>query len=226
MIEKIKDIWDEHRNKIIIIGLVIGILVSLFVPTSNAKSENKNEINQYVYSKGESSTPSLSKTTNSNVALDQLIYVDVKGAVLHPGAYKMKANQRIGDVINKAGGLKEDADENQINLAKRIVDQMVIYVPGKGEKRVIDNDLNQTENLNETSATIKNENNNEQTNKVNLNSATIEQLKGLDGIGEKKAQKILDYRQQHGGFKKVDELKNVDGIGDKSYERLATQVCV
>ena len=151
------------------------------------------------------------------------VYVDIKGAVHHPGAYQMAAQQRVGDAVQKAGGYTPEADPNQVNLAQKITDQMVIYIPRRGEKIPIVNSTsgqNSGTTLNPT-ATESNSN-----GKVNLNTATLEQLKGLTGVGEKKAQKIIEYRQQHGQFKSVEELKNVNGFGEKSLATLAEQICV
>ena len=174
--------------------------------TDTDKTENDNSSETRVWSEPEAN-----------------VYVDIKGAVHHPGAYQMAAQQRVGDAVQKAGGYTPEADPNQVNLAQKITDQMVIYIPRRGEKIPIVNSTsgqNSGTTLNPT-ATESNSN-----GKVNLNTATLEQLKGLTGVGEKKAQKIIEYRQQHGQFKSVEELKNVNGFGEKSLATLAEQICV
>ena len=100
---------------------------------------------------------------------------------------------------------------------------MVIYIPRKGEKIPI---VNSTSTMNPGTTPSPTATESNSNGKVNLNTATLEQLKGLTGVGEKKAQKILEYRQQHGQFKSVEELKNVNGFGEKSLATLAEQICV
>nr|WP_321316003.1 helix-hairpin-helix domain-containing protein [uncultured Ligilactobacillus sp.] len=217
--ENIKFIWEEHKNKIIIGLLIVGIVCCLFMPSYKQSDldESKFNFSSTIESNTTSSTVTEQSVSNSD------LYVDIKGAVNHPGAYKMDPNQRVGDVIQKAGGLSKNSDCNRVNLAQKLTDQMVIYVPIKGETIPISNDVSLNSSIQDQS---NNSNASNETNKIKLNTATLEQLKQLNGVGEKKAQKILDYRQQHGGFKAIDALKNVDGIGEKSCQNLASQVCV
>lgn len=225
-LEMFQEIWEKYRIQIIIGILGVGIMACLFLPgIGKADSDNQLEFSKTStnYRKSESFSPETVNST-SVIKSENRIYVDIKGAVCHPGAYQMKADQRIGDVINAAGGYLKDADSDQVNLAQKINDQMVIYIPKKGEKIPIFN-FNSEKNSNENVNSSQNVSTNSG-GKVNLNTATVEQLKGLTGIGEKKAQKIIEYRQEHGQFKSVDELKNVNGFGEKSIATLAEQVCV
>lgn len=211
-------IWDKYRVYFIIGGLLLGILIILFLPETNSKTLKQDKIKNTALISCQSSNHSY-RQNDDRLGESKNIYVDVKGAVHHPGAYQVNSEQRVGSVIQKAGGYTDNADISQVNLARKIKDQMIIYVPQKGEKIPIYND-----NLEDHSMHFSGDSS--QSEKINLNLATIDQLKGLTGIGEKKAQKIIEYRQQHGQFKSVEELKNVNGFGEKSVATIIDQVCV
>lgn len=136
-------------------------------------------------------------------------YVDIKGAVNKPGLYQVTASMRVADVIQLAQGMQPQADAQQINLAAKVTDQQVIYVPAKGEQApAVAPPVVQS------------------TDKVNLNTADVAALQTLSGIGQKKAEKIIDYRQQHGNFKTIDDLKNVSGFGEKTMAKYKDQLTV
>ena len=224
LIESLQEFWEKYRIQIIIGGLMIGILSFLFLPGIGGRPNEQQPMTDIrPMSIRKKKKKSQAGEMKSLTASTGDVYVDIKGAVHHPGAYQMAAQQRVGDAVQKAGGYTPEADPNQVNLAQKITDQMVIYIPRRGEKIPIVNSIsgqNSGTTLNPT-ATESNSN-----GKVNLNTATLEQLKGLTGVGEKKAQKIIEYRQQHGQFKSVEELKNVNGFGEKSLATLAEQICV
>lgn len=161
--------------------------------------------------------------------------IDVKGAVNNPGVYLVDSNLVVNDVINVAGGLREDADTSVINLAKKIVDEMVIIVYTKEEVKnsnVVDTVIKIVEQecvcpnvkndgcLNtEIDNTISNGN-----GLININTATLEQLQEIDGIGESKAKKIIEYREEKGKFTSIEDIMNVDGIGEKLYETIKAYI--
>ncbi|WP_449125693.1 helix-hairpin-helix domain-containing protein [Staphylococcus chromogenes] len=133
--------------------------------------------------------------------------MDVKGAVKKVQPYTMKSNQRVKDVLEKAGILPQ-ADLSQINLAEKLIDQKLIYVPKKGEA---------------TSAqgiTPSLSNQDSQKQPINLNLAQESDLVEVPGIGPSKAQSIIAYRDEKGGFKSVEDLKEIKGIGEKTFEKL------
>lgn len=140
------------------------------------------------------------------------VFVDVKGAVKRAGVYEVASTSRIRDVIEMAGGLTEEADETKVNLAMKVRDEMVIYVPKKGEE---------ISELADTHTTTDGSN-----GKVNINTATAEQLQTLQGIGPAKAAAIIAYREEHGPFQKAEDLLNVSGIGQKSLEKIKEQIVV
>ena len=147
---------------------------------------------------------------------ETMIYVDIKGAVKVPGIYQLKNQQRIWDALALAGGVSEEADTTQVNYSQIVKDQMIIYVPKKGES--VPQSL---ETLQESAPAQQN-----QEEKINLNTATEAELQTISGIGAKKAQEIIRFRDEQGPFKTVEELKNVPGIGEKTVERLKDMLTV
>jgi competence protein ComEA len=127
------------------------------------------------------------------------LFVDVVGAVRRPGLYRVRDGARVADAVARAGGPTPKAQLELVNLAARIADGEQVVVPRRGAPGAV--------------ATGSGAGTGAPTGPVHLNSATLEQLDGLPGVGPVTAQKILDYRTQHGGFGTVDELDAVPGIG-------------
>ncbi len=140
------------------------------------------------------------------------IFVDVKGWVQKPGLYEAKDDDRVFDIIELAGGLLEEADENQINFAEKIHDEMVVYIPKIGE---IFDEVPQG-----TGTQSKKD------EKVNLNKADNTELETLPGIGPAKAAAIIEYREQNGPYQQIEDLKKISGIGPKSFEKLQNLISV
>ncbi|WP_078552754.1 helix-hairpin-helix domain-containing protein [Bacillus alkalicellulosilyticus] len=140
------------------------------------------------------------------------IIVDVKGAVKNPGIYEVSEKHRVYDVIQLAGGLLEQADETKINLAARVQDELVIYVPVIGEEE----SSFETISIGGVQAE----------GKVKINTASVEELQQLPGIGPAKASAIISYREEHGPFKTIEDLQKVSGIGVKSIDKLRDSVVV
>lgn len=155
---------------------------------------------------------------------EEQVIIHIAGQVKNPGIVKIKQGARIADIIEQAGGLAEEADITDINLAYEVEDGQKITIPKKGEHIVetiteesgqISSSLQQT--VPDTKASNK---------KVNINKATVEELQNLDGIGEATAQKIIDYRKANGGFKQIEDLKNVSGIGEAKFEAIKEQITI
>ncbi|WP_050180948.1 helix-hairpin-helix domain-containing protein [Domibacillus robiginosus] len=147
------------------------------------------------------------------------VAIDVKGAVSMPGIYVLSSDQRVNDAINRAGGLTEKADVDAINLAQKVQDEMVVYVPAEGEEvpAVQQPPLSSAPSGNETSS---------DSTAININTADSSLLQELPGIGESKAQAIIDFRETEGAFTAVEDLKEIAGIGDKTFEKLAPLITV
>jgi competence protein ComEA len=138
--------------------------------------------------------------------------VHVAGAVRAPGLYRMRADARVDDAVRRAGGALPRADLTQVNLAAKVEDGRQILVP----RRVSAGSAPAGGTVTATQPGVP----------VNLNTATLEQLDALSGVGPATAQKIIDYRQEHGGFGSVEELGQVPGIGDVRLASLRDQVRV
>jgi competence protein ComEA len=146
------------------------------------------------------------------------VTVHVAGAVRRPGLYRLPAGSRIDDALRRAGGPNRQADLNAVNLATKLEDGRQVLVP---ERVVAAGPAGPSTASAATSAAGA-----APTAPVNLNTATLEQLDTLDGVGPGIAQRILDYRQQHGGFRRVEELGEVPGIGAKRLTALTPQVAL
>ena len=159
-------------------------------------------------------TTVLAEKTEVSTTQETVIFVDIKGEVKNPGVYQMKVGDRVKDALDAAGGLTDEADSQKVNLAKRLEDQMAIVVPKVGEE---------AEEI-PAGATSKEE---AKDGKVNINTATVEELKTLKGVGEKKAGAIIEYRKKNGSFQTKEDLMKVRGIGKKLFEsfqeRIVTQ---
>jgi competence protein ComEA len=142
----------------------------------------------------------------SNESAGAEIMVHITGAVVKPGVVSLKADARLVEAIEKVGGLTENADVNSLNLARKLQDEEKIHVPAVGE-------------VDQTSNSITSQ-------QININTASLEELKNLPGVGDVIAQGIIDYREKNGGFKQLEELKNVNRIGDKIYEGLTDSITI
>lgn len=170
---------------------------------------------------------------------DEELIVHITGAVNQEGVYGLKANSRISDAIEKAGGLTDKADIGLINLAYPLEDGMKIKIPFQGEDRSSTNEslevneekqnqmITKESGVTETGKEEKMSNGKTKTTtKVNLNTATLEQLDSLPGIGPAIAQRIIDYRKQHGKFTEIEQLKEVKGIGVSKFEQVKDYLCI
>ena len=173
------------------------------------------------------------------------VMVDVKGQVNQPGLYQLSCNSRVQDAILASGGALESADTSVLNLSKVLEDEMVIIVYSKEEVESfssIKEEVKKKEEKCENQTIIKNNacvtsekivvednstSSSSNTNtKISLNHATKEELLTLTGIGESKANLIIEYRNQNGGFKTIEEVKNVKGIGDKMFEKIKDNITI
>ncbi len=150
-------------------------------------------------------------TLDPSTPTPALINVYVSGAVNHPDVYTLPLGSLVKDAIAKAGGATADADLDHVNLAVKLSDQMQVYVPRKGEAVA-------TPNSRSGSAAI--------TAPININTATLEELDRLPGIGPSIAQAIIDYRTANGPFKTIEDINNVKGIGDALFAKIKDSITV
>ena len=228
--------FTYRYRKIIIISIVVLILLSgggfylykEFIP------KNKNNKKSLVLGEKKEDTKKVSTKKKENDEEEKLYKVDIKGEVINPGIYSLKVGSRVSDVITLAGGLTDIGDTTVINLSKKITDEMVIIIYSIYEV----NEWKKTKELEETlienckngysignDACISSEiSSNQAGNKVSLNTATKEQLMTLSGIGEAKADSIIKYRDDHGGFTDINELKDINGIGDSIFDKIKENI--
>lgn len=212
IIEKIK----EYKIIVICAGLGLALGGFFLIKPSSQTSVKETNLQAEVaaVSKDSSAEKEVKKEEKEESPEQDLITVDVKGAVKSPGIYDLPVGSRVHDAVQKAGGLTEEADSKSLNLAQKVSDEALVYVPTKGEEAA-----SQQTGSGTPPSTSKDK-------KINLNKASLEELKQVKGLGGKRAQDIIDYRETNGKFKSVDELKKVSGIGAKTIEKLKDYVTV
>lgn len=209
-VQKLKTYWSHYR--LVIVAFLIGGGLStagLYWIMTHTATPPEPEETFFL------ETTVAETTTTTTVATDY--YVDIKGAVHSPGVYQMREGDRIQQLIDRAGGFTEEADQSQINLAQKVADQMVVVVPAIGQATPLPS---------VQGGTSAPANGGTQQGKIHLNTATAEELQTLKGIGQKKAEAIIQYRQEHGSFQSIEELQQVKGIGPKVFEKLKDSVMV
>lgn len=149
---------------------------------------------------------------------DLKIYIT--GLVKAPGVYTMREGDRIEDAIKLAGGTLDGADLSNVNLAEKVKDEEMIKIIKIGEN------VNQNSNTSGTTTNSSNFENKSNGGKININKATKEELDTLPGIGQVTAQRIIDFREQHGGFQKIEDIMNVSRIGPKLFEQIKDKISV
>ena len=203
----------EYKKVLSIIGGVLAVIVIILVGRGMMASSTKEKVMV-------TNAVNTTRVEEITTMMPQNCYVDIKGEVLHPGVYEFSCESRVQEVIKKAGGFTEEADETKINLAQKITDQMQMIVPNlhsKQEGGVTDGNSEKGNSSNTTLSNLKQ-------GTVNINTATLEELQTIKGIGKKKAEAILQYRKEHGAFRTKEDLLQVKGIGKKALEAIESQV--
>ena len=221
------------QKKIIAIILIILVIIAyyyLYLKNSTEEISNQDlEVNN---------TQESNQTNETEKETEETIVVHISGAVNIEGIVELEAGSRIANAIEKAGGVKENADMTDINLAYPLEDGMKIHIPTKEETEANKNNENMIdesyvtsssggvsskEDTNSTQGSSKSTTINE---KVNINTATQEELDTLPSIGPSIASKIIDYREQNGKFNSIEEIKEVSGIGDAKYEKIKDSITI
>ena len=203
----------EYKKVLSIIGGVLAVIVIIFVGRGMMASPTKEKVMV-------TNAVNTTRVEETTTMMPQNCYVDIKGEVLRPGVYEFSCESRIQEVIKKAGGFTEEADETKINLAQKISDQMQIIVPNLHSKQEGGVTEGNSEKGNSSNTTPSNS----KQGTVNINTATLEELQTIKGIGKKKAEAILQYRKEHGAFRTKEDLLQVKGIGKKALEAIESQV--
>lgn len=195
----------KDKGKSLIIILFYLLLFLIFFLIKNRDHSDNQITNQLSLSQNLDANQLAEESKTESKLEGEEIYIHISGSVNYPGLIKMKAGQRLFDAIDLAGGMTEEADIDQINLSLILNDQDKIYIPAKGELASF---------VQGPSSDL-----------VNINTASKEELISLSGIGDKTAEKIINYRQQS-PFSKKEDLMNVPGIGENKYKEIEDKITI
>ena len=227
----------RHKKQIILctFGLVLLLVVASIFIIKNINFEDKEDENIVLNTKKD-----IKKDKEEEDVSDIYYQVDIKGEVINPGIYTVKEGSRVIDVIRLAGDLTEVADTSVLNLSKKVKDEMVIIVYSFNEvesftetkeKEEIEQEacINQNDIIND--ACIEDSSNDTSSSvvisgKISLNTANLDELMMLPGIGEAKAEAIIKYREEVGAFQNIEELKEVSGIGDAIFDQIKESITI
>jgi len=191
-------------------SIILAFVCSLIVIIGGLFYFNQNKTEDYSgVSFSNISNETNNKDEKAEKRHDEKIFVDVKGAVKHPGVFETTKDKRVKDLIEEAGGLLDDADTSTLNLSQRVKDQMVIYVLKHGEK---------PKQISDGGSSSSN------TDVININTANKEQLMKISGVGKTKAEAIISYREKNGDFKKKEDITKVHGIGKATFEKIKDKI--
>lgn len=204
---------DKKIKLLSLIIIIIFLIGFIFYYSKNNEENLKNDDITYIE---ETTTQEKRKEKN---------YIDIKGSVKNPGVYEFKENDRVIDAIKYAGGLIKNANTSNINLSQKLKSEMVIYVYNNNE--IKNNNNISCNTICETNVIeVNNCIDDKKDNLVNINTATMEELMSLTGIGESKAKNIIKYREENGLFKSVEEIKNISGIGDTLFNQIKDNISI
>ena len=218
---------DLKNKKIIGLAIItiIIFIVSIFLYKQKSSNAFKEEYMTEIFEEESNDNMEYTETLEEDTTIineDSIdrnkIIVEIKGEVEKPDVYQLEEGSIIKDLIDMAGGVTEEADLSRINRAEELLNHELIIIGNindETESSVVQNNSTYSSNGN---------NSDKGSTLININTANLEQLKEITGIGNIKAQSIIDYREANGGFKSLEELKNVDGIGDKTFEKIKEQI--
>ena len=191
-------------------SIILAFVCSLVLIIGGLFYFNQNKTEDYsAVSFSNISNETNNKDEKAENRHDEKIFVDVKGAVKHPGIFETTKDKRVKDLIEEAGGLLDDADTSTLNLSQKVKDQMVIYVLKHGEK---------PKQISDGGSSSSN------TDVININTANKEQLMKISGVGKTKAEAIISYREKNGDFKKKEDITKVHGIGKATFEKIKDKI--
>ncbi len=207
---------SKQKTAIIIAGVIVVGIFIIYMATKTKDYDNYSVINEEI-----------EENTNENkeeIQEEKIneIVIHITGAVEKEGIVKLEEGSRIDDAIKQAGGLTEEADIKSINLAYMLKDGQKIYIPK------ISDEVEEITEIEQPPINFILDNGADEiiSEKVNINTATIDELKKLSGIGEGTGIKIIQYRQENGTFKTIEDIKNVSGIGEAKYNNIKDYICV
>ena len=197
-----------------LVGIIIMIILFFCFDNNGFENSNKDDLDIYDIALIEGNENNDEKIENKI----SKIKVHITGEVLKQGLIELDEGSRIADAINEAGNITEFADLSKVNLAYELSDGQKVYIPSIKDET--------EEYISESAGESVLEDEDVKDGKININTADIDLLQTINGVGESLASKIIDYRKQNGKFKSVEDLKNVSGIGDKKFEDIKDKVIV
>jgi competence protein ComEA len=207
------------QKKIIgIVGIIIVVVIIYFV--YNRKENDSIDVNEDILVQNNTNT-----SISSEEEIKDTIIIHIAGAVKTPGVVELEEGARMEDAIEAAGGLTEDADISNVNLAYVLDDGIKINIPSLNDTETSEDEEIITENNGEN--IVENTSNSLATStKININKASQTELETLPGIGASLATRIIEYRDNSGKFGAIEDIKNVNGIGDSKFENIKDLICV
>ena len=207
--EEIKKILKKN---IVIIVIAAFILIGAFLFLEKQDVQN-------IFQEEENSV-CVNIVENEIIEETKEIAIHITGEVKKAGVIYLKEGARVVDAIEQAGGTTKEADISKINLAYVLQDGQKLYIPNKKDNKVVNYILE----YNEQNSSIDTKS--QKNKKININTASKEELQSLSGIGESIANKIIDYRSTNGKCKKIEDIKNVNGIGESKYKNIKDNICI
>ena len=235
------------KRNIIKIAILLAIILFIITLFIKYYSDNKK-----IKQSEKEETIEIVKDNNTEEK-EEIVKVsaDIKGAIKNPGVYDIEKDKKVIDLVKLAGGLTDEADTTYINLARKVTDEMVVIIYTKDQiKKAKEKETTSIENVTNTcicpkivnDACITKEttkstsetktnndsasNSNNTNEKININTASLEELQTLSGVGASKAQSIIDYRNEFGKFSKIEDILNVSGIGESVYEKIKDSITI
>ena len=195
---------EKNTDKILII-VIIAIIAAL--------AYKKDKTSQLALV-GPSASQENFEESRVEETSDDSMRVHILGEIKNPGVYELKEGMRMEDLVNMAGGYTDRALSDEVNLAMKLEDEMMVRIPSLDDEKAQDFTMSPLVDASPSLST-----------KININTATKDELKTLSGIGDKTADKIISYRENN-KFKEIEDIKNVSGIGDKIYDDIKDEIRV
>ena len=206
---------------LVVIAMASGLAMASFGGESGGVSFERNDGSGTSVEREAEDAPSDDAAGSSEKSSSAAeVYVDVDGAVVSPGVYRLKEGARVSQAIDAAGGLSAEADVTGLNRASKVADGQKIYVPKVGEQQAV------TAGGGADGGAVVTSGANDAAGLVNINTASAAELQTLSGIGPSVAQSIIDERTKNGPFASVDDLMRVSGIGEKKLAKIKDCICV
>ncbi|AQM61145.1 helix-hairpin-helix domain-containing protein [Clostridium baratii] len=210
---------DKKGIGLILIALVIGAVAFTIYITNGRDTLKKNDTSTMFVDEGETEQEkSKDKDGKEEIPLkDKKIAVDIKGEVKKPGVYYVNDGSIILDLINEAGGTTNKANLDSINRAQKLKENECIVIPNVDD---VNNDVMVS------TKGLTNNSSKKEDDKVNINTADVNELNKLNGVGPSKANAIIKYREENGSFKSIEDIKNVSGFGEATFEKIKDSISI